>query len=272
MDVLDLLEICRKRGRLILGMTAICGALGFIVGAIQPPRYVASFSLRMGAITTLEKATLISPGEVEKVVGQLDGLARSGRAPELSRVLGIEESVAAQATRLRARARFLEGIFAEITVETTEPKSIHPMHVAVMDHLNRLPYVQKRVQSKRENLQAIREDYLKKIDAWTELERIFRARMKESSRSPRDSEIGLALLLAGTDMADVRRKLAEIDLELATAKGFEVVVAPETPAVPRKPDRMLLAVGGLAAGALFSVMIALGLELRRSRRPGKART
>ncbi len=254
-DLYELYRIIKKRFKLIAGLVLSAVLITGVINLLVPPVYRSSFIIRVFNSSTVGKNPIMSTGEVEKLISELDILRREKQLNELSTKLNLKDEQIKKVVKIDAKIPRDAGDIVEITLDTYDQGLITDLKNGIVLYLNQNPYVNERISMWKERNLQIKAELQTKIQEMDE----FKNYVIDQLRKDRVKYLGFNPLQLEEEVIELKERLMDLENAIKTIRGFDVTIEPEIPRTPIRPKKMhnviLAGIVSLLVGAFLSFIM-----------------
>jgi uncharacterized protein involved in exopolysaccharide biosynthesis len=247
-DLYRLYLIVKKRYKLILGMVLgavlITGGINFLMRPVYKSSFIIKAFTFVNEKNPLISNTIISTGEVEKLISEMDLLREEKQFNELSKRLNIRDEQIKQLVKLDARSLRDAKDLVEITVTVYDRSIIPDLRNVIVQYLNQIPYVNERIAMWKDDKLHLKAEIQAKIQEIDEFKNIVIVQIKKDKAK----YIGFNPLQLDEEVINLRQRLRDLENSIKLLRGFEVTIEPEIPQDPVRPKKALnLIIAGMTS-------------------------
>ncbi len=259
-DLYELLIILKKHIKLI-GFTVILATfLAFIYTFLATPSYKSSFIVRLPSYNG--DRYIFSVEEARKNVENLGVFLKQGRYDELSDMLGLPVAELGLVSSIDASVKRGQNHFLEISVIVYDPSIIDDLKVAIVEYLNKNPFVLEKIKMERFKLLTLKKEVEAKIKNMESIRKV----VEQNLRNGNVKDYGFNPLEMEKVIMDLRIRLEDIKTKLLTLKGFEIAVEPVIPTNPHSPKKVLIISIAFISSIFLGIFLAFFIEWYRNAR------
>ncbi len=259
-DLYEILLILKKHIKLIIFTVALLTSLAGAYAFLATPTYESSFIVRLPSYNG--NKLIFSVEESRKNVENLGVLLSQGRYDELSNMLGVSKNDLKYVTEISASVKRGQNHFLEVSLVVLNPSVIEKMKVAIVEYLNKNPFVQEKLRMERFKLLTLKKEIESKIKNMESVRKI----IEQNLKSGNVKDYGFNPLEMEKVIMDLKIRLEDIKVKLSTLKGFEVAVDPVIPTKPSHPKKTLIIAVAFVSSLFLSIFLAFFIEWYRNAR------
>jgi capsular polysaccharide biosynthesis protein len=255
-DLYDLYLVLKKRFKLIAGIVVSTTLIIGIISFFMPPVYRSSFIVRIFNTSATEKNPIISTGEVEKIISELDLLRKEKQWNELSKRLTIDSDKIKKVVKFDAKTPRDAKDLVEITVDVYDRGLIPDLKNGIVQYLNQNPYVNKRIAMWKDSNLYQKAEIQEKIQEIDEFKNFVIVQIKKD----RAKYLGFNPLQLDEEVINFKQRVRDLENSIKLLRGFEVTVEPVIPNKPIKPNVMSIILATLVIALFIGVAITFLIE------------
>jgi len=250
-DLYELFLVLKKRFKLIAGIVISAVLITGVISFLSPPVYRSSFIIRMFSKNENRMNPIISTGEVEKLISELDLLRKEKQLNELSKRLNIKDEQIKKAVKFYAKTPSDDKDLVEITLDIYDRGLIPDLRNGIIQYLNQNPYVNERITTWKDNLLQQKAEIQKKIQEIDGFKNFLISQIKND----RAKYLGFNPLQLDEEVIKLKKELRDLEDTIKLLRGFEVTIEPEIPQMPIRPKKAL----NIAMAGLVSLFLGISL-------------
>ncbi len=253
-DLYEIFLILKKHIRLIGFIVLLATTLSVAYVIFATPTYKSSFIVRMPSVGG--DKYIFSVEEAKTNIDNLNTFLEQKRYEELAGLLNLNLSDVKLVKSINPSVKRGKEHFLEVSLIVYNPAIIEKFKNAIVDYLNKNPFVQERINMERMKLFNLKKEIEAKIKSMDSMRRVLEKNLKEG----KVKDYGFNPLEMEKIIMDLKVRLEDTKTRLATLKGFEVAVEPVIPTRPHSPKALLIIGVSLISSILLAIFIALFVE------------
>ncbi len=253
-DLYEIFLILKKHIRLIGFIVLLATTLSVAYVIFATPTYKSSFIVRMPSVGG--DKYIFSVEEAKTNIDNLNTFLEQKRYEELAGLLNLNLSDVKLVKSINPSVKRGKEHFLEVSLIVYNPAIIEKFKNAIVNYLNKNPFVQERINMERMKLFNLKKEIEAKIKSMDSMRRVLEKNLKEG----KVKDYGFNPLEMEKIIMDLKVRLEDTKTRLATLKGFEVAVEPVIPTRPHSPKALLIIGVSLISSILLAIFIALFVE------------
>jgi len=255
-DLYYLYLIVKKRFILIAGIVLSAVLVTGVISVLMSPVYRSSFIIRVFSGSDTAMNPIISTGEMEKIISELDLLRKERQLNELSTRLTMNGEQIKNVVKFDAKTPRDTKDLVEITVDVYDRGLIPDLKNGIVQYLNQNPYVNERIAMWKENNLHQKAELQAKIQEIDDLKNFVIVQIKKD----RAKYLGFNPLQLDGEVINLRQRLRDLENSIKLLRGFEVTVEPVIPNKPIKPNVTRIILATLVIALFIGVAITFFIE------------
>lgn len=248
-DEIDLYELwltIKKRWKVIALTAFMFFILSGVYIIIAKPVYKSDFTVKKG---------ILSPGDIKIYLKRISDLIEQKKYDELAKLLNVDKNVAKDLVNIEVNQNRKEKSSTKIELYTYSTKHLNQLEKAILDYLNKNPFVQKEIGLEKEKTLSI----INSID--NGIKGILKIRVKVIKKLENKLD-AIRFNPAEIDekIVNLQKQKCELERRLKDLKGFEIKVSISIPYKPYKPKKALILAVSVVTGLILGIFLAFFLE------------